>query len=249
MATYPQRMPDIADRLSGAFTDITEGIVGDADESALVRQLIAACTGVLAAAAAGVMLVDPRGGLALLAASDERSQFVELLQAQGAEGPCRDCITTARVVRSDDLGSEDRWPHFTAAALAVGFAAVHAVPLRLDGRAVGGLNLLHNRPATPETWQLRTAQAIADLTTVALTREPAPRRGERLAERTMAALNDRVAIAQATGFVAGSLSSSTDDARAALARYAAEHGRTLREVARDVVAGTIEPAALRGLGP
>lgn len=245
MATYPQPMPDVAERLSGTLTEITEGIVGDADEGTLVRKLIAASTDVLAASDAGVMVVDPSGGLALLAASDERSRFVELLQVHGADGPCRDCVTALTVVSSDDLRDEERWPRFTSASLAVGFRAVHAVPLRLDGRAVGGLNLLHNEPTSPEPWRLRAAQAVADLTTVALSREPGARRGERLAERTIAALNDRVTVAQAVGYVAGSTSWSPDEARAALDRYGADHHRPLRDLAREILDGTLDPAVLQ----
>ena len=51
----------------------------------------------------------------------------------------------------------------TAAALAVGFRSVVAVPLRLDGRAVGGLNLLYAERTVLPDWQLRVAQVAADL--------------------------------------------------------------------------------------
>jgi hypothetical protein len=84
----------------------------------------------LGASATGVIVVDPRGGVSVLSASDERARFLEVLQAQGNRGPCLDCIERNAVIASADLAADEaRWPEFAARATAAGYRAVHAFPL------------------------------------------------------------------------------------------------------------------------
>ncbi|MGC4893647.1 GAF domain-containing protein [Micromonospora sp. DT31] len=62
-------------------------------------------------------------------------------------GPCLDCFHTGRPVSVADLTQTTvRWPRFTAAAAEVGFAAVHALPMRLRSEVIGALNLFDVRP-------------------------------------------------------------------------------------------------------
>jgi GAF domain-containing protein len=201
--------------------------------------------GLLGAAATGVMLVDPRGSIEVVSASDRPARFVELLQTQTEQGPCVDCITAGTVVYASDLETErERWPDFVPAALEVGYRAVAAIPLRLDGHAIGGLNLLYTERTVLTEWQLRLAQVIADLTVLGLVQEPGTRRADRLAERTLTALNDRVRLDQAIGLIAGTLDISPAAARLALTEYADRHQQTLRDVARAITDGAMDPAAL-----
>ena len=55
---------------------------------------------ILRAAAAGVMLADARGGLRLIASSDERMRLLELFEIQGAQGPCLDAYSSGRPVQA-----------------------------------------------------------------------------------------------------------------------------------------------------
>jgi hypothetical protein len=65
-----------------------------------------------------------------------------------------------------------------------------------------------------------------------------------LAEHTLTTLNDRVHIGQAVGVVAASLGIDPDEARARLFAHSAGWGRSLREVARAVTDGTLDPRAV-----
>ncbi|GAA1024827.1 GAF and ANTAR domain-containing protein [Amycolatopsis albidoflavus] len=230
-----------------ALAAITSRLVGASDNAAVLRLIAEVGTGLLGARGAAVLLKDPGGEPAVLAASDETAQFAELLRTDVRRGPCVDCIATAAVVAVPDLTLErDRWPGFATAALAAGYQAVVAVPLRLDGEAVGGFTLLFAAPTEPQPWQLSLAQVVSDLAVLALVRETGPRRADRLFEATLASLNDRVRHDQAVGVVAGVLGTDPDTARALVNDYAARHDRPLRDVARSLIDRTLDPADLTG---
>jgi GAF domain-containing protein len=238
-------VPEPQDRLARALAGITTMLVDDHDVDAVLRLVTGACADLLDVAATGVMVTDPRGGVQVVSASDDRSRFVELLQAQTDQGPCVECMRTGSVVVSTDLRDDvDRWPEFGPEALAVGFRAVHAIPMTLDGRTVGGLNLLHTEPRTLSSPESRLAQVLADLTVLGLSQERDPRRTDLLVERTLTALNDRVLLDHATGLVAGTLDLDPDQARAVIRDHATEVGRPAAGIARAVIDGTLDPTEL-----
>ncbi|WP_447002228.1 GAF and ANTAR domain-containing protein [Saccharothrix isguenensis] len=232
-------------QIAAALSEITAKLVDGHDADAVLRMVTAACTRLLDASATGVMLVDPRGGIKVVSASDERARFVELLQSQIDEGPCVDCIRHGVVVNAADLAREsDRWPEFTPAATAAGYHSVHAIPMRLDGRTIGGLNVLYTGTAPWERWQEQLARALADLTVLGLSQEGDSRRGDRLVEQTLTAMNDRVRFAHATGMVAGALDLDPERASALIHQHAAEHDAPVRDITRALVDGSLDPAAV-----
>ncbi|XVS62212.1 GAF domain-containing protein [Actinosynnema sp. CA-299493] len=233
------------DQIAAALSDITAELVDGRDADAALRMITAACTRLLDASATGVMLVDPRGGIKVVSASDERARFVELLQSQIDEGPCVDCIRDGAVVNAADLAREtDRWPEFVPAAAAAGYHAVHAIPMRLHGGTIGGLNVLYARTAPWERWQEQLARALADLTVLGLSQEGDARRVDRLVQQTLTAMNDRVRFAHATGIVAGALDLAPERAGASIHDYATAHRTPVRDITRALVDGSLDPAAV-----
>lgn len=230
------------DFLTGALADITGFLVAGGRGGAVLQLIDEACTRVLGVAAAGIIVTDPRGGVEVVAASDEQARFVELLQSQIDEGPCLDCLRTGEVVNVPNLSiAADEWPAFTPAALAAGYRSVHALPLRLGGRTIGGLNLLH----TSEWWltelQQRLGQTFADLAVIGLSQDhDVDRQMERLAEETLSALNDRATMGQAVGIVAGTLDVSPDRARLMISIYSRRNGWSAGELARSVIEGRMD---------
>jgi hypothetical protein len=82
--------------LAEAFVDLADTLVADFDVVDLSQRLVEDCVSLLAASAAGLLLIDQRGGLRVLASTSEETRLLELFQVQVDRGPCLDCIHRGR---------------------------------------------------------------------------------------------------------------------------------------------------------
>ena len=174
----------------------------------------------------------------MVAASSERTRLLELFQLQTDQGPCVDCFHSGQPISVADLPSAGRWPHFTLAAAEVGFAAVHALPMRLRTEVIGALNLFDVNPGALGAEKLRVGQALADVATIGLLQQRAIHRHDALTEQLQTALNSRILIEQAKGVLAERLQLDVADAFTLLRSSARSRNRRLSELARAVVDGS-----------
>jgi transcriptional regulator with GAF, ATPase, and Fis domain len=228
-----------AELLSDTFVGLADTLVADFDVIDFLHVLTDRSTALLAAAAAGVVLADPRGQLRVAAASSEAAGLVELFQIQNDQGPCLECFRTAAPVTAADLTSPGQpWPRFAAAATAAGFRAVEALPMRLRDQVIGALNLFAAEPGAFSPASLRVGQALADVATIGLLQERHLRRSETLAEQLQAALNSRVVIEQAKGMLAERNGLDMDQAFRLLREHARNSNQRLTDLARQLIDGT-----------
>lgn len=225
-----------ARRVSAAFVKIADTLVADYDVVDLLHTLVDESVGLLDAAAAGLLLVDPAGDLQVMASTSEKSQLVEVLQLEAGVGPCVDCFHTGAVVAINDIAADGSpWPVFQSAALSQGFASVHAVPMRLRGTTIGALNLFRNATGPLSTEDAALAQAFADVATISLLQERALRESTMVNEQLQRALNSRIVIEQAKGVIAHTANVSIDDAFGLLRSYSRSHSQPLSETSQSVV--------------
>jgi len=228
-----------------AFVALADTMVADYDAIDLLDRLIGFCVDLLPADAAGIVLGDARRELRVVAASSEAAELMELLQLQSDEGPCLDCFQTGAPVSIADLaGAADRWPRFVAAVAERGqFRAVHALPLRLRGEAIGALNLFDREPGSLPASDLALGQALADVATIGILQERAIRRAEVVNEQLQMALTSRVTIEQAKGVLSQHFGDNVEVAFDRLRRYARSRNEKLAHVAGQVVRRELDPAA------
>jgi transcriptional regulator with GAF, ATPase, and Fis domain len=228
-------------QLAEAFVALADTLVDDFDVVDFLHELTVRCAQVLAVSAAGVLLSDQRGALRVVAASTEQTRLLELMQSQTDQGPCPECFHTGRPVAVADLSTAAaarRWPRFVAEAGQIGFASVHALPMRLRSEVIGALNLFGTRPGALDEDTTRLAQALADVATIGLLQARAIRQRDVLAEQLQTALNSRVVIEQAKGVIAERHRVDVDQSFTLLRSTARTSNRRLSELARAVVDGT-----------
>lgn len=225
--------------LAEAFVEMADTLVDDFDLIDFLHVLTDRCVRLLNISAAGLLLTDQRGALQLVAASTEQTRLLELFQLQTDQGPCVECFRTGKPVEVVDLAaSTDRWPRFVEAAHRTGFAAVHALPMRLRTDVIGALNLFSTEARPLGAGTVRLGQALADVATIGLLQARAIRQRDTLAEQLQTALNSRVLIEQAKGVIAERRHIDMDQSFILLRGSARSRNRRLSDLARAVVDGS-----------
>lgn len=225
--------------LLNALVELTDSLVDDFDPLELTHRLTTHAVDLLGATAAGLLLTDQHGNLRLLASSTEQARLTELVQLQNRQGPGLDSYATGQPVQAGDLAAHaDRWPRFVPEAHRRGFQAVHAVPMRLRAQLLGALSLFHAEPTTMPAADLALSQALADVATIALLQHRAAVRAETLTEQLQGALNSRIAIEQAKGWLAQLAGTTLDAAFTQLRGYARAHHHRLTDLATQALDDT-----------
>lgn len=228
-------------QLSAAFVKLADTLIADFDVVDLLHWLVEECTRILDTQAGGLMLVDPAGELQLIASTSEEAELVEVLQLAAGEGPCLDCFRTGTAITVGDIeSSAARWPEFSAEALKEGFRSVHATPLRLRGQIIGTMNLFSINVGELAPADIAVAQALADVATIGILQERTIRSGTLVAEQLQHALDSRILIEQAKGVLAASAGMSMNEAFSTMRTYARNQNLSLRKVADEVIARTID---------
>ena len=231
--------------LARTLVELADSLVADFDVVELLTVLADRCVDVLDVGAAGIMLAAPDGELRVMASSSEAMRVLELFELQARQGPCLECYRTGTAVVNQNLVvGDDRWPRFAAEALAAGFHAVHAIPMRLRGTVIGALNLFHVEPGEMRKPDVDAAQAFADVATIAILQHRAASEAHVVNEQLNGALNTRVVIEQAKGIVAERQGLDMEHAFATLRNHARNHNLRLVDVATDVIGGSLAPPGL-----
>jgi GAF domain-containing protein len=230
--------------LARTFVRLADTLASDFDIVDFLQGLSADSVEILGAEAAGVMLTDARGGLRLIASSDERMRLLELFELQDAQGPCLDAFSTGRAVQANAASSRIRWPVFAPHAAQAGFQMMCAVPLRVRTDVIGALNLFRATDGPFTDDEMGIAQAMAEMAAIGLIQERALRERGLLSEQLQAALVSRVILEQAKGMLSEHLRMTVDDAFQLLRSYARDRNLKLSDVARDVVSRKIPSTAL-----
>ncbi|QNN52108.1 GAF and ANTAR domain-containing protein [Nocardioides mesophilus] len=225
-----------AERLAEVFVEVADTLIDDFDLIEFLQMLATHTSDLFDARAAGLLLADHRGKLQVMAASDERSEMIELFQVQAQEGPCQDCFTKGEAVINADLkDATDRWPNFAPRAVAAGYRSVHAFPLRLRTQTYGALNLFGTHTGQMDPADAKIVQALADIATIGMLQQRTIQRSDDLTEQLQGALNTRIVIEQAKGMIAQTHTITPDQAFEMLRAYCRKNNLPLSDVANRVI--------------
>lgn len=227
-------------QLFDAFATLADTLVAGYDVLELLQTLVEYCHDLLDVDSAGILLAAADGNLEVVASTNEANTLVEIMQLDADAGPCLQAFRTRTVVSVPDIdvGSE-RWPDFTATAQAQDIHSVYAIPLRLRQTTIGTLNLMRNERGELNPYDIRAAQALADVATIGILQERTVRDASAIRDQLQQALSTRIIIEQAKGVVAETEKLSMDEAFARIRGHARANQTPLSVVAQQLVAGKI----------
>ncbi|WP_236808177.1 GAF domain-containing protein [Amycolatopsis albispora] len=209
----------------------------------VVGRVCRGCVRLLPVDGAAVSVMADAGRREIVYASDPVSTALAELQFSLGEGPCFEASAAGGPVLVPELaaGSPAAWPVFAAEAAAYPVAALFTFPVQIGAVRVATLDTYRSTPGSLGTAELATALQVADIAALALSGLSGG--GERWLDgdgRWMdgAGMRHRE-VHQATGMLIAHLDLPASAALARLRAYAFGHGRSLLEVAGDIVAGRL----------
>lgn len=223
-------------QLVETFVTLADTLVADYDIVDLLQSLVDNAAELFDATAAGILLVNQSRDLEVVVSTSERSALVGLLQLEAGEGPCVEAFTTGAPVSVQDADEmRRRWPQFAAASQEAGYTSVHSIPLRLRDTVLGSMNLFREVPGTLNEDDAIAARALTDVATISILQQRNVDHSTLVEAQLQQALNSRVVIEQAKGFVSHTHQVDMETAFRLLRGYARSHQIRLVDLARSVV--------------
>jgi GAF domain-containing protein len=213
----------------------------DADVVAVMRRTVSAVHGVFGYSGAGIMFITESGYLAYVASSDEAGRQLEQAQADAAQGPCYDSYVYAKEIISSDLRADGRWPELPA-RLPPEVRAVAGIPVLLSGSPVGTLNVYRDQPADWDSSDVAALRGYGGLVAEVLGAALAADERSALADQLQYALDYRVVIERAVGYLMGAHRLDAVTAFNVLRKQARDSRRRVADVAADVLGGSTGPS-------
>jgi hypothetical protein len=191
---------------------------------------------------ASISLIGRLSRRVTVGSSDSIAARLEGLQFDLGEGPQWVVMKTGTASLSADLSPAHttEWPVFAAAAARLGAAALFAFPITMGAVTVGVIDLYRSTPGPLDLEAVSLARALA--TRVA---GPAVQAAIRSAEQddvpeAGGSPTMRREVHQATGMVLMQLETTATEAFSILRAHAFASGRTVEDVAKDVVARLLD---------
>jgi hypothetical protein len=197
----------------------------------------------LAISGAAISVFSGLSPATMVCASDAVAARIDELQFDLGEGPRWEVLQTRRPVLLPDVrrGPHAGWPVFAESLLELDVSALFVFPLVLGALDIGVAELYRSESGPLSQMEQSTALQLADEATWLLLRQlltlnpgtgtEAPADDSPLSRRE---------IHQATGMVLAQAGTSARDALLLMRAYAFAQGRTVRDVARDVVSRSLD---------
>lgn len=190
---------------------------------------------------AGVCLLQG-DQLTFVTSDNEALADLEQLQERQGQGPCLDAVRTGEVVTIEDLELvTGEWPAYASYAGTIHIRAVAAIPMQLDGDALGALTLYNSEPRAWSKDELELATVLADIATSYVVNASKLDLHRRTAEQLQRALDSRIVIEQAKGIISADRGIDVDGAFQLLRKHANDHHAGLRETAEAIVKLGLRP--------
>jgi len=217
------------DELATLFSEFARSVQRQLDPDATLVEVVRAAVEMIPGCDEGsISVVLGHRKTFSQAASGELPRVVDELQESLGEGPCLDAAYEQESVRVPDMATEQRWPKFTAAALAAGAAGMLSLQLYVEDENLGALNLYSRSAWAFDDESEHVGLMFAAHAAVAYA-----------ASQTQAKLTRTVATRQLIGMAQGILIErhklTPDQAFALLVRVSQHRNTKLRDVAERLV--------------
>jgi len=187
------------------------------------------------ATAAGVALCEG-GQLRFVTATNDAAVEAEDAQERLQSGPCYTSLQEQHPIPVRDIRDRHAdWPEYGPIVERAGLLAVLGLPLILDDRRVGSLDVYADQPREWTDDAIAAGTVLADIAAAFVLNATELAQSQRTSEQLQTALDSRVVIEQAKGRLAGELNVSPREAFEIIRHHARSNHRRIAETSRAVV--------------
>lgn len=189
-----------SEKLSASLRRLV-GDPGDREVLIALREVNLACVDLFGVTGSGIMIADEQDITRYVSASDDTGRFLEEAESRTGQGVCTQAFVDNRVVDSRDICADPRWPELAEVITGHGIHALLGVPVRLGGIPVGTLDVFRDSPHDWDPSERRALARYSDVVGTTLTAALRAQTAGELADQLQYALDYRVIIERAVGFL------------------------------------------------
>jgi hypothetical protein len=193
---------------------------------------------ILGYAGAGLMLAEGDRTLRGVFATDEPGRGLARAQEGDGDGPCVAAYAQDVAISTADVGADPRWPGLPG-LLDPAVRAVAVVPVRL-GTPVGALCVYEREPYEWDEVDTQALHECAQVIEQVLAAAIEAEEKARLADQLQYALDYRVLIERAIGYLMGKHDMTATEAFSGLRKRARDSRRTVADLATELLRGAAE---------
>jgi len=183
----------------------------------------------------GVSVRGINGDEVTSAATDRMVERADALQYELGQGPCLTAWHDGVIVRVDDVGTDPRWPLWSARVDSTGIRSVLSAPLVTADRSWGAIKVYSDRAGAYDETEVGLLRRFAAQAAILVANVHTFRSAERLSDNLKRALHTRDLIATAKGIVMLREQLDPDQAMRWLIEQSSLSGTTLATLAETLV--------------
>jgi GAF domain-containing protein len=221
--------------LTTAYVELQRVLIQSPDTDRLLDRIASLAAAVTTPPSSCGITLRRDGEISTVAFSSALAKQSDEIQYTHGQGPCLHSLRIGKVVHIPDMEADSRWPKYQVAAIALGVRASVSIPLIVDEKPVGALNIYTDsaRDFTADdidNVSAFAAQASASLTLVM-------RHSEQLAleEQLRNALSTRAIIDQALGIIMAQQRCNSTEAFAVLRKTSQDRNVRVAEIASELI--------------
>jgi GAF domain-containing protein len=227
MAEYP-------DRLVQAMRELSRLMFTEESVDATLQRIAALTVRTIPPCTMASLTIERDGRLGTPVCTDPIAAKIDEVQYRADTGPCVDAARDHHLHRVESTSQDQRWREFSKAAAAEGIGSSLSLPLAVDGKGVGALNLYADSAGAFSGSDEELGLLFAEQAALACLQAERYWRTYNMSQQLEEALKTRDVIGQAKGIMMAR-TGMTPDAAFDLLRRASQHRNVkLRDVADEV---------------
>jgi GAF domain-containing protein len=221
--------------LTAAYVELQRVLIQSPDTDLLLDRIASLAAAVTTPPSSCGITLRRDGEVSTVAFSSTLAKQSDEIQYAHGQGPCLHSLRIGKVVHISDMDADSRWPAYRVAALALGVRASVSIPLIVDEKPVGALNIYTDSARDFTAGDIDNVSAFAAQASASLTL--VIRHSEQLAleEQLRNALSTRAIIDQALGIIMAQQRCNSTEAFAVLRKTSQDRNVKVAEIASELI--------------